>query len=128
MNLESQLKKDECPDFEHNDFEPIIEWAGAKVWWSDVAYHSDGAVVHNPTHASWGFSWENGGISWDSLHEDNEKNKIIARRASALFIYLWCRGIAASLADNLAISYARNVRVSTLVGGNVIEDLLEGVE
>ena len=76
-------------DFE---YEKILEWAtlhkGLKIWWED---------------RSWFFSWEYGFISFDGI-KPKEEDK--ARKATALFIYLWKnKNISASLAERLAASY-----------------------
>ena len=96
------LNKSDCPDIE-DGYEPILAWANAKVSWSDIVYSGrDLTPIHRPDLASWGFSWKHGGISFSSsLKKDEEK---MARMASAMTIYLWCKGINMSLAWKLGLA------------------------
>lgn len=102
-----ELKKEDCPEFDYFDYEPILEWAGAKVVWEDTFVDGHGNKHVNPKLAHWVLLWRNGFIGFDGIKNKEDEPK--ARMAAALFIYLWCKGVSASIADNCASLYARHV-------------------
>lgn len=77
--VEKRLKS---PEFDENNFEPILEWANARI------VNDDGYVL----------VWEHGVMTFGY---DEQKS----RQAAALFIYLWTRGVEAGLAKHCAIGY-----------------------
>ena len=106
---------DNCPEFDDFNHEEILAWASenleARVEWSDEAVGPKGRV-QGPQYALWSLIWKPGVIGFDHLPklEDEEK----ARKTAALFIYLWCKGIEASIASRLADSYVRSYTVTLL--------------
>ena len=91
--------KEECPTFDYSNYEPILEWAKAEVAWDDTFVNGKGEKFVRPKLAHWTLLWEHGFIGFDTIKAKEDEPK--ARMASALFIYLWCKGIPASLADDL---------------------------
>jgi hypothetical protein len=103
-----ELDKSKCPEFDYFNFEPILKWAGAEVKFSDKFWHAKtGKITKRPEMAHWTLLWQHGFIGFDCISTKKERKK--ARMAGALFIYLWCKGVSASIADNCASLYARNV-------------------
>lgn len=105
----------DCPKFDHFEYEHILEWAetnfDAKVIWEEDFYSHKHGVRKLTELAHWLLSWKKGFIGFDHLHENTEENKQKARMTAALFIYLWCIGVDAGLADNLATHYVLNVEI-----------------
>ena len=105
----------DCPEFDDFNHEEILAWASenleARVEWSDEAVGPKGRVK-GPQYALWSLIWKPGVIGFDHLPklEDEEK----ARKTAALFIYLWCKGIEASIASRLADSYVRSYTITLL--------------
>ncbi len=104
-----KLNKADCPDFDYFDYEPILKWAKAEVVWDDTFVDGHGKKHKRPSLALWTLFWDNGFIGFDSIQKKTKKDEKKARMAAALFIYLWCKGVSASIADNCAVLYARNV-------------------
>ncbi len=103
-----ELKKEDCPEFDYFNFEPILKWANAQVLYDDVFVNGrTGKRTKRPEMGHWTLFWQKGFIGFDCISDRKDRRK--ARMAGALFIYLWCQGIPASLADNLADQYARHV-------------------
>lgn len=100
------MNKAECPEFDHFDFEKILEWAKAKVVYSDTFYHVGKKTVRKDERlAHWTLLLPDGFIGYDTINKKEDEEK--ARRASALFIYLLCKGIDFSLANKLSELYGR---------------------
>lgn len=99
-----KLVKSECPEFKHDDFEPILAWSTARIWFSTPALTKDGTKREYPEIASWGFVWPNGGITLEGIRQKDDE--YIARMATAMFIHLWCKGVEVSLAIRTAEAYA----------------------
>jgi len=104
------MNEEVSPEFEHFDFEPILAWAEAEVTWCDEFVNGEGLVTKNPEFATWSLYWKYGSISFSFHKEDEQK----ARMSAALFIYLWTKGVSASIADNCAVSYTVNVNKTLL--------------
>jgi hypothetical protein len=101
--------QEKSPEFDHNDFEPILEWADAKIVVSrpeDVL----GVVYSDP--GSYSLVWEHGVIGFDFT--EDIANMEQARRAAALFIYLWTRGVEAAIAEHCAAAYIITWRVTKI--------------
>lgn len=112
MKNDIKIKKEDCPDFDDDDFEPILEWAEASVEWSDVMVNPKTEKrTRRPELAHWSMCWKPGFIGFCSLKENTETDKIRARCASALFIYLWCKGVEASVAAHSAEAYVNYYKV-----------------
>ncbi len=101
------MNKAECPEFDYFDYEKVLEWSGAKVEWSDTFVNGKGEVSKLEKFAHWTLFWDRGFIGFDAIKKREDEPK--ARMASALFIYLFCKGVPASIADNCASLYARHV-------------------
>ena len=99
------MNKAECPDFDYFDFEKILEWGKAKVAYTDTVYHVKTKTTRklDEKHCHWTLIWHKGFIGFDTINKREDEEK--ARRASALFIYLWCKGVEASIADKCASLY-----------------------
>jgi len=108
MKKKKELDKSKCPEFDYFNYEPILKWAGARVVWDDTFVNGKtGKRTKRPEHALWTLLWDNGFIGFDCIREKKDRKK--ARMAGAMFIYLWCKGVSASIADSCASLYARNV-------------------
>ena len=75
-------------DFE---YEKILEWCatnrGLTITW---------------TENGWKLAWKYGYIGFDGLKQEDEAK---ARKAAALFIYLWTKGVSAGIAERCANGY-----------------------
>ena len=104
-----KLDKSKCPEFDYFNYEPILKWAKARVVWDDTFVNPrTGKKTKRPEMALWTLLWTHGFIGFDAISDKKDRKK--ARMAGALFIYLWCKGVSASIADSLASLYARNVK------------------
>jgi hypothetical protein len=108
--LKSEIDFDACPDFDYFDYEPILTWAKAVVKYSDTFVGGDGVSHQLPEFASWTLIWDRGFIGFDSISKKEDEPK--ARMASAMFIYLYCKGVKADIADNCAALYARHMKIT----------------
>jgi hypothetical protein len=102
-----------CPTFDDHAFNQILEWAeakfGAKVQWNDEFVDIEGKSRKIPALAHWAMTWKFGHIGFDQYQSlDNEQS---ARKAAALFIYLFCQGVEARFADRCASAYVDHVTV-----------------
>lgn len=105
------MDRSDCPDFDDSDFEKILTWAKAEVIYDDVFVNGNGERFVRPDRGYWTLHWEHGFIGFNTLSKEDEA---VARMAAAMFVYLWCNGIMASIADSLAILYARAVCTNRL--------------
>jgi len=89
----AKTEKNISPEFDDHDFEKILEWGKATIENCD----------HPTTGESEGYtlSWKNGFIHLDVDKEEQ------AKKAAALFIYFWTRGIHAAYAERAAVAYVR---------------------
>lgn len=76
---------EQSPEFDDSDFEPILEWAECQV-------------------IDWTLHWEHGFITFDVPKDE-------ARKAAALFIYLWSRSVYAGVAEHCASAYCNSYSV-----------------
>lgn len=83
------MNKADCPDIEEHGYDAVLNWSKASIIFEEDA---------------WGFSWEYGFITFLSLDKDTDKEA--ARQATAMTIYLWCKGIRMSLANKLGLAFA----------------------
>lgn len=104
----SEIDYSACPTFDYFDYEPILTWAKAVVKWSDTFVDGHGHSEQIPEFASWTLYWDRGFIGFDSINKKEDEPK--ARMAAALFIYLYCKGVKADIADNCASLYARHLK------------------
>lgn len=110
--MEHGIIKAECPPFDSGDnVETILRWADASVEWSDVFVNGKGERKQRPNLAHWSMVWKPGFIGFCSLSQNSDTDRTRARWASACFIYLWCKGIEASLACELAEAYVNHYKV-----------------
>lgn len=84
------MQKTDCPDFDHFDYEKILEWGEAKVVYDDTFVNGSGVVRKNEKLASWLLLWDHGFIGLDLFRK--KEDEVQARMAAALFISLWCKG------------------------------------
>ena len=97
------------PEFDYFDYEPILEWAEAKVEYNDEFVSND-TVIKMPEYGSYGLSWKNGYMNLDYGIQAEEA----ARKCAALFIYLYTRGVDCSIAISCARLYADKVTIKRL--------------
>jgi hypothetical protein len=74
------------------DNEVVVEWCDTLIDFSGNTYPAG-------DHAMWNFYWSHGCIGIGRTTEE------IARKAAALFVSLWLRGVSASLCDKLMAGY-----------------------
>lgn len=87
-------EKAECPDIEQDDgYEKVLAW-------------SEAVVEYEPAlpWPAWGFRWQYGFITFTSLSKPEDE--AAARKATAMTIYLWCKGVPMSLANKLGLCSA----------------------
>jgi hypothetical protein len=83
------------------DYEAVLRDNKVKVVWDDTIVDCDG----NPTKVScdwlkgWSLTWKHGVIFIGNISET------MARKAAALYVSLWLRGVSASFADKLMDGY-----------------------
>jgi len=77
------------------DYEAVLRDNGVVVEWCDTLVDGNGNEHRAGEFAGWGFCWERGAIHIGRTTE------IIARKAAALFVSLWLRGVSASFCDKI---------------------------
>lgn len=77
------------------NYEAVLTENGAVVEWSKGVVDEDGNRTTSEFLAGWSLSWKHGSMFIGGTSE------IIARKAGALFICLWLRGVSASFADKI---------------------------
>jgi len=85
--------KDGTPDAW--DYEAVLKENGVVVEWCDTLIDGEGKEHPADEFAGWGFCWKHGAIHIGRTTE------IIARKAAALFVSLWLRGVSASFCDKI---------------------------
>lgn len=94
--------KEVSPQFDDFDSEPILKWGEASVEWCDEFVNGLGEKKKIEEFEHWSLGWKHGVIGFDGLGKDDE---VKARKAGALFIYLWTRGVSPDIAERCAVSY-----------------------
>jgi len=109
------IDKTQCPKWEDTNetIDTILKWADAEVTWSDTFINGNNEVSQEPEWACWSLCWEYGVIGFDGLRDNTPENHTKAFAAAALFIYLWCKGIPANIADNCAAAYVSYYKLPT---------------
>lgn len=106
----------DCPVFDDDAYETVLDWAAAHheaaIDYNDKFVKGDGEPVEMPELAHWALSWKHGHIGWDDLQRRHDEPQ--ARKASALYIYLWSLGVPWGLAIRCARAYVDHVEVETL--------------
>jgi hypothetical protein len=78
------------------DYEAVLKANGVTVSDEDCWVDGDGTIMDAPPeYLGWGMSWEHGCMHIGPTTE------VMARKAAALFVSLWQRGVSASFADKL---------------------------
>ena len=78
------------------DYEAVLSENHVTVEWDDKVVDSEGTISQAPPGlCGWAFSWKHGAIYIGQTTET------IARKAAALFVELWKRGVSASFCDKL---------------------------
>ena len=77
------------------DFEAVLNENGVVVEWCDTLVDGNGNEHRAGEFAGWGFLWKHGAIHIGQCSEQ------IARKAAALFVSLWLRGVSASFCDKI---------------------------
>ena len=95
------------------DYEVLLEWAvrfrDLKVVWGDEFVDGNGKIIPAAGYASWLMLWKHGVIDLGRIPKDDEAS---ARKAAALFIALWARGISPGIAVRCAVGYVRTFTTS----------------
>lgn len=104
------MEKQDCPEFDDFDYEKILEWANAEVVWDDTFVDGRGNKHVHPNMALWTLLWHKGFIGFDCIQK--REDEAVARKAAALFIYLWCKGVETGVASSCADLYARHIKVT----------------
>jgi len=84
------------------DYETILRDNNVTVEWDDYDKPTSDGVTFEPAPpdlCGWGFYWVHGAIHIGQTSEQ------IARKAAALFVSLWLRGVSASFCDKLMDGY-----------------------
>lgn len=77
------------------DYEAVLRDHDVTVEWCGTLVDGEGTEHLAGDMAGWGMSWRHG-----TMHV-GRVNETIARKAAALFVSLWLRGVSASFADKL---------------------------
>jgi len=77
------------------DFEAVLRENKVQVEWCDKVVDGCGTVHRAGEYAGWSMTWKHGVMFIGPVSET------IARKAAALFVSLWLRGLSASFADKL---------------------------
>jgi hypothetical protein len=77
------------------DYDAVLRDNGVVVEWCGTLVNGNGNEHRAGEFAGWGFSWKHGAI------HIGECSKQIARKAAALFVNLWLRGVSASFCDKI---------------------------
>jgi len=99
-----------CPVFDNWDItsiedsvKKILEWGNVNVIYSTFEVGKKKERI-----SYWNMAWEKGTIGmWHLQSPDEEK---YARIHAALFIFLWCNKVSASLADQLCEDYTYQLK------------------
>lgn len=81
------------------DYDKVLKEHEVKVSFSDMFVDGEGHVFHEPELGGWSLSWKHGTI------HIGQTSAIKAKKAAALFVSLWLRGVSASFADKLMAGY-----------------------
>jgi len=104
------------------DYEAVLKENEVTVAWCDQLVDGEGTTYPAEEFAGWGFSWKHGAI------HIGQTSKINARKAAALFVSLWLRGVSASFCDKLMGGYVchlelqENTRLTFLAEIDAMED------
>lgn len=85
------------------DHEAVLHQYGVKVVWADTVIDEQGNEKPAPDYIGWSLSWKHGCIHIGRTSE------VIARKAAALFVSLWLRGVSASFCDKLMDGYIEHL-------------------
>jgi hypothetical protein len=77
------------------DYDAVLKENGVSVEWCDTLVDGNGNEHRAGEFAGWGFYWKHGAIHIGQTSEQ------IARKAAALFVSLWLRGVSASFCDKI---------------------------
>ena len=83
------------PPLDDWDYDAVLQENGVIVEWCDALVDGNGNEHRAGEFADWGFHWKHGAIHIGPTSE------IIARKAAALFVSLWLRGVSASFCDKI---------------------------
>lgn len=81
------------------DYDKILRENEVEVSFSDMFVDGEGHSFHEPEFGGWSLSWKQGVIFI------GDTSAIKAKKAAALFVSLWLRGVSASFADKLMSGY-----------------------
>ena len=83
------------------DYDAVLRENEVIVEWCDTLVDGNGNEHRAGEFAGWGFYWKHGAIHIGQCSEQ------IARRATALFVSLWLRGVSASFCDKIMSGMVR---------------------
>lgn len=99
------------------EYPKILDWAAAhrnlSLEWVETFVNAEGERSHHPEGGHWSLHWRYGVVGLDSFTREEGE---LARRAAALFVHLWAKGVAAPVADRCAQAYARNYSITRFGG------------
>jgi hypothetical protein len=81
------------------DYEAVLSDNSVVVEWWDTLFDGEGNKTPAGEFTGWGLSWKQG-----SIHI-GQTTETIARKAAAMFVSLWLRGVSASFADKLMAGF-----------------------
>jgi len=81
------------------DYEKVLTENEVEIECCATVVDNEGAVRKSNCCSGWSLSWESGTMYM------GETTEVIARKAAALFVSLWLRGVSASFADKLMDGY-----------------------
>lgn len=77
------------------DYEAVLRENGVTIEWGRELIDGENHIHPAGEWAGWGFYWKHGAI------HIGQTGEIIARKAAALFVSLWLRGVSASFCDKI---------------------------
>lgn len=101
------MQYEDCPKFDYFEYDKILEWAkqyNAVVTYENTFVDGEGNVRTNDKMGHWTLVWKYGFIGFMVFKKEEEEQ---AKRAAALFIYLWDNGVSADIAERCAEVYAK---------------------
>lgn len=95
--------------FNDHDYESILTDSAAEVIYCDTFVDGEGNKECIPKMGSWSLYWKHGVITFDSLKDEAQ-----ARKAAALFIFLFNKSVPAHIAERCAEAYVLTYKVRQL--------------
>lgn len=103
--------------FDQEAVDKILKDNQVELSWEEIVYVHQDESEHPTGQFSWSFSWKHG--SWQLPYHEVEKE--LAEFHTAMFIYLWLKGVGLPLSDELAYLYTNNLSLYKKNKNNVGE-------